>query len=128
MDQRKRLASYILAEYFGEVTETVFCALLDRGKLTLKELGLFTKITRQQIQECLTSLILHNFVEFTEDSGPAVYSALVENVFLFVRYPRYILTARRLFGVEGQQIVQCLLKNGRMTFEAAVDAVANEAG
>eukprot|EP00123_Amoebidium_parasiticum_P000039 comp10099_c0_seq1/m.4949 comp10099_c0_seq1/g.4949 ORF comp10099_c0_seq1/g.4949 comp10099_c0_seq1/m.4949 type:complete len:524 (-) comp10099_c0_seq1:481-2052(-) len=128
MDQCTRLAKYILQEYFGDVSEMAFTTLLQRGKLTFRELQTFTSLPRQELQDSLTAMVIHSLVSYVEGDGPTVYEAKPDRVFLVLRYPRYILTAKRRFGAEGQAIVQCLLKEGRLTFQQCVEMAAGETG
>lgn len=57
--------------------------------------------------------------------GAVEYRVCVERVLHMLRYPRYIYTAKSLYGDTGELIVEEILQRGQMTMSCAVKTVAD---
>lgn len=57
--------------------------------------------------------------------SPVEYRASCERILRILRYPRYIYTAKTLYGDTGELIIEELLERGHMTMSSAVKTVAD---
>lgn len=60
-----------------------------------------------------------------QQRGPVEYEARCRRVLRILRYPRYIYTAKSLYGDTGELLVEELLLNGHMSMSALVRKVAD---
>lgn len=58
-------------------------------------------------------------------NGAVEYLASAERILRILRYPRYIYTAKTLYGDTGELIVEEVLQRGHMTMSSAVRTVAD---
>lgn len=78
------------------------------------------------MKKALCVLIQHNLVTYQlQKRGFVEYQAHCQRVLRILRYPRYIYTAKSLYGDTGELIVEELLLNGKMTMSALVKKVAD---
>lgn len=79
-----------------------------------------------QVKKALCVLIQHNLVRYQlQKRGCVEYEARCRRVLRVLRYPRYIYTAKTLYGDTGELLVEELLLNGQMTMSAVVRKVAD---
>ena len=117
-----KLVGLTLKELFGDIIETIskelmcwnnqtFSTLLRRESLS----GLKGKAGQQKISQALMILIKHNLVTFSRnsDDGLIRYTFHAEQALNLIRYPRYIILAKTLFGDEGEVLVEELLFHGQ---------------
>lgn len=79
-----------------------------------------------QVKKALCVLIQHNLVRYQlQKRGCVEYEAQCRRVLRVLRYPRYIYTAKTLYGDTGELLVEELLLNGQMTMSAVVRKVAD---
>ena len=124
--QQKRLASLILKEHYGQVVEKVGTYLVAKGPRPLRDIIRDTKLTRDQVQQCLCCLIQHHFVTFeVNKKSVTLYNAWISNVLLRARAPRYIYCAKSLFEYTGELIVDEILQHGSIAMSKVVAKVAN---
>ncbi|KAJ8383778.1 hypothetical protein AAFF_G00214650 [Aldrovandia affinis] len=108
--QEVRLCGLLLQEHFGEVVEK------SNTPLDL-------------VKKSLCVLVQHGMCVFRGGrrgpSGPAEYCASPDRVLRILRFPRYIYTAKTLYGDTGELIVEEVLQRGHMTMSHAVRTVAD---
>ncbi|XP_054637763.1 DNA-directed RNA polymerase III subunit RPC3 isoform X2 [Dunckerocampus dactyliophorus] len=101
--QEVRLCGLLLQEHFGEVVEKVkksLCVLIQHGTCT--------------------------FSPGRKGPGsPAEFQTSCNLILKILRYPRYIYTAKTLYGDTGELIVEELLQRGHMTMSSIVKIVAD---
>lgn len=59
----------------------------------------------------------------SDDRGTVEFYCDINQVLLLVRYPRYMHTAKSLYGDLGELIIEEILANGRLTFSQCVQKV-----
>lgn len=57
--------------------------------------------------------------------SPAEYRSSCDRILRILRYPRYIYTAKTLYGDTGELIIEELLQRGHMTMSSTVKTVAD---
>ncbi|NXU93439.1 RPC3 polymerase, partial [Xiphorhynchus elegans] len=120
-----RLCSLLLQEYFGEIVEKVGNSLLRTGPRPLRLLVGDTGLLPDQVKKALCVLLQHQLARFEpQPRGPVEYSALSGPILRLLRYPRYIYTAKSLYGDPGELLVEELLLHGHLAMSRAVSRVA----
>ncbi|XP_071273390.1 DNA-directed RNA polymerase III subunit RPC3 isoform X2 [Agelaius tricolor] len=121
-----RLCSLLLREHFGEIVEKVGNSLLRTGPRPLRLLVGDTGLLPDQVKKALCVLIQHHLVRFeAQPRGWVEYEARRERVLRILRYPRYIYTAKALYGDPGELLVEELLLHGHLPMSSAVARVAD---
>ncbi|KAI1230020.1 hypothetical protein IHE44_0010741 [Lamprotornis superbus] len=121
-----RLCSLLLQEHFGEIVEKVGNSLLRTGPRPLRLLVGDTGLLPDQVKKALCVLIQHNLVRYeVQPRGSVEYEARSERILRILRYPRYIYTAKTLYGDPGELLVEELLLHGHLPMSCAVARVAN---
>ncbi|NXE17049.1 RPC3 polymerase, partial [Lophotis ruficrista] len=121
-----KLCSLLLREHFGEIVEKIGTHLLRTGAQPLRLLVGDTGLLLEQAKKALCVLIQHNLASYRlQKRGFVEYEAHCERVLRLLRYPRYIYTAKTLYGDGGELLVEELLLNGKMTMSAVVRKVAD---
>uniref|UniRef100_A0A673G5D6 DNA-directed RNA polymerase III subunit RPC3 n=1 Tax=Sinocyclocheilus rhinocerous TaxID=307959 RepID=A0A673G5D6_9TELE len=127
--QEVRLCGLLLQEHFGNVVEKVGTHLIRSGVLTLRALAHETKLPLDLVKKSLCVLVQHGMCTFGAGrrgpAGPVEYRINCERVFHMLRYPRYIYTAKSLYGDTGELIVEEILQRGQMTMSSTVKTVAD---
>lgn len=78
------------------------------------------------MRKALCVLLQHNLATYQlQKRGCVEYEAERRRVLRILRYPRYIYTAKALYGDTGELLVEELLLNGKMTLSAVVRKVAD---
>ncbi|XP_077012029.1 DNA-directed RNA polymerase III subunit RPC3 isoform X2 [Tamandua tetradactyla] len=120
------LCSLLLQEHFGEIVEKIGVHLIRTGSQPLRAIAHDTGTSLDQVKKALCVLIQHNLVVYqVHKRGMVEYEAQCGRVLWMLRYPRYIYTAKTLYGDTGELIVEELLLNGKMTMSAVVKKVAD---
>uniref|UniRef100_A0AAY4AHX3 DNA-directed RNA polymerase III subunit RPC3 n=1 Tax=Denticeps clupeoides TaxID=299321 RepID=A0AAY4AHX3_9TELE len=82
-----------------------------------------------QVKKSLCVLVQHGMCVFGSGrrgpGGPTEYRCLVERILYTLRFPRYIYTAKSLYGDTGELIVEEVLQRGEMTMSSVVKTVAD---
>ncbi|XP_041333135.1 DNA-directed RNA polymerase III subunit RPC3-like, partial [Pyrgilauda ruficollis] len=105
-----RLCSLLLQEHFGEIVEKVGNSLLRTGPRPLRLLVGDTGLLPDQVKKALCVLIQHGLARYeAQPRGPVEYEARGRRVLRLLRYPRYIYTAKALYGDPGELLVEELL-------------------
>uniref|UniRef100_A0A6I8Q645 DNA-directed RNA polymerase III subunit RPC3 n=2 Tax=Xenopus tropicalis TaxID=8364 RepID=A0A6I8Q645_XENTR len=121
-----KLCSLLLQEHYGEIVDRVGTFLIRTGNQPLRVIANETGTSLDQVKKALCVLIQHNLVTYQLNKrGFVEYKAHVDRFLRILRYPRYIYTAKTLYGDTGELIVEELLLNGKMTLSAAVKKVAD---
>ncbi|NXO96594.1 RPC3 polymerase, partial [Certhia brachydactyla] len=121
-----RLCSLLLQEHFGEIVEKVGNSLLRTGPRPLRLLVGDTGLLPDQVKKALCVLIQHNLVGYeVQPRGFVEYEARSERILRILRYPRYIYTAKTLYGDPGELLVEELLLHGHLPMSCAVARVAD---
>ncbi|KAM4600891.1 DNA-directed RNA polymerase III subunit RPC3 isoform 2-T2 [Polymixia lowei] len=127
--QEVRLCGLLLQEHFGEVVEKVCTHLLRSGALNLRTIVHETGTPLDLVKKSLCVLMQHGVCVFSSGrkgpGSPVEYRASCERILRILRYPRYIYTAKTLYGDTGELIVEELLQRGHMTMSSAVKTVAD---
>uniref|UniRef100_A0A8C0UTQ6 DNA-directed RNA polymerase III subunit RPC3 n=1 Tax=Cyanistes caeruleus TaxID=156563 RepID=A0A8C0UTQ6_CYACU len=121
-----RLCSLLLQEHFGEIVEKVGNSLLRTGPRPLRLLVGDTGLLPDQVKKALCVLIQHNLVRYeVQPRGSVEYEARSKRILRILRYPRYIYTAKTLYGDPGELLVEELLLHGHLPMSCAVARVAD---
>ncbi|XP_041259968.1 DNA-directed RNA polymerase III subunit RPC3 isoform X2 [Onychostruthus taczanowskii] len=121
-----RLCSLLLQEHFGEIVEKVGNSLLRTGPRPLRLLVGDTGLLPDQVKKALCVLIQHGLARYeAQPRGPVEYEARRRRVLRLLRYPRYIYTAKALYGDPGELLVEELLLHGQLPMSSAVARVAD---
>ncbi|KAM9782667.1 DNA-directed RNA polymerase III subunit RPC3 [Neosynchiropus ocellatus] len=127
--QETRLCSLLLKEHFGEVVEKVGTHLLRSGAQNFRTIIHETGISPDLIKKSLCVLMQHGVCQFSSGrrgpGSPTEYRTSCHLILRFLRYPRYIYTAKTLYGDTGELIVEELLQRGHMTMSSIVKTVAD---
>nr|XP_046254331.1 DNA-directed RNA polymerase III subunit RPC3 isoform X2 [Scatophagus argus] len=127
--QEVRLCGLLLREHFGEVVEKVGTHLLRSGAQNLRTLIHETGISLDLVKKSLCVLVQHGACVFTSGrrgpGSPTEYRASCDWILRILRYPRYIYTAKTLYGDTGELIIEELLQRGEMTMSSTVKTVAD---
>ncbi|XP_027765824.1 DNA-directed RNA polymerase III subunit RPC3 [Empidonax traillii] len=121
-----RLCSLLLQEHFGEIVEKVGTSLLRTGPRPLRLLVGDTGLLPDQVKKALCVLLQHDLARFeAQPRGPVEYEARSQRILRILRYPRYIYTAKTLYGDPGELLVEELLLHGHLAMSCAVARVAD---
>ncbi|XP_029307915.1 DNA-directed RNA polymerase III subunit RPC3 [Cottoperca gobio] len=127
--QEVRLCGLLLQEHFGEVVEKVGTHLLKSGAQNLRMLIHETGISLDLVKKSLCVLVQHGACVFTSGrkgpGSPTEYRTGCDRILRILRYPRYIYTAKTLYGDTGELIIEELLQRGHMTMSSTVKTVAD---
>ncbi|XP_068180424.1 DNA-directed RNA polymerase III subunit RPC3 [Antennarius striatus] len=127
--QEVRLCGLLLREHFGEVVEKVGVHLLRSGTQNLRAIFHETGISLDLVKKTLCVLMQHGFCTFSSGrrgpGSPTEYRASCDRILRILRYPRYIYTAKTLYGDTGELIIEELLQRGEMTMSSTVKTVAD---
>lgn len=82
-----------------------------------------------QVKKSLCVLMQHGTCVFSPGrkgpGSPTEYQTSADRILRILRYPRYIYTAKTLYGDTGELIVEELLQRGHMTMSSTVKTVAD---
>ncbi|XP_031643246.1 DNA-directed RNA polymerase III subunit RPC3 isoform X3 [Oncorhynchus kisutch] len=127
--QEVRLCGLLLQEHFGEVVERIGTHLLRGGAQNLRTIANETNTPLDLVKKSLCVLVQHGACDFGSGrrgpGSPVEYRASCERVLRVLRYPRYIYTAKTLYGDTGELIVEEVLQRGHMTMSNTVKTVAD---
>lgn len=127
--QEVRLCGLLLQEHFGEVVEKVGTHLIRSGAQSLRTVVNETGTPLDLVKKSLCVLLQHGLCTYSSGrkgpGSPVEYWASCERILGILRYPRYIYTAKTLYGDTGELIVEELLQRGHMTMSSTVKTVAD---
>lgn len=82
-----------------------------------------------QVKKSLCVLVQHGVCVFSSGrkgpGSPTEYVTSCDLILRILRYPRYIYTAKTLYGDTGELIIEELLQRGHMTMSSTVKTVAD---
>ncbi|NXG16505.1 RPC3 polymerase, partial [Grallaria varia] len=126
-----RLCSLLLQEHFGEIVEKVGDSLLRTGPRPLRlrtavpGMAVTPPTPLPQVKKALCVLIQHHLVSYeASPRGPVEYEARGGRILRLLRYPRYVYTAKALYGDPAELLVEELLLHGRLAMSRALARVA----
>lgn len=127
--QEVRLCGLLLQEHFGEMVEKVGTHLLKSGAQNLRMILHETGISLDLLKKSLCVLVQHGACVFSSGrkgpGSPTEYRTSCDRILRILRYPRYIYTAKTLYGDTGELIIEELLQRGHMTMSSTVKTVAD---
>ncbi|XP_071325628.1 DNA-directed RNA polymerase III subunit RPC3 [Trachinotus anak] len=127
--QEVRLCGLLLREHFGEVVEKVGTHLLRSGAQNLRTIIHETDVSLDLVKKSLCVLVQHGVCVFSSGrkgpGSPTEYQTSCDRILRILRYPRYIYTAKTLYGDTGELIIEELLQRGHMTMSSTVKTVAD---
>uniref|UniRef100_A0AAQ6ADD0 DNA-directed RNA polymerase III subunit RPC3 n=1 Tax=Amphiprion ocellaris TaxID=80972 RepID=A0AAQ6ADD0_AMPOC len=127
--QEVRLCGLLLHEHFGEVVEKVGTHLLRSGAQNLRTIIHETGLSVDLVKKSLMVLVQHGACLFSSGrkgpGSPTEYRSGCDRILRILRYPRYIYTAKTLYGDTGELVVEELLQRGHMTMSGTVKTVAD---
>ncbi|XP_076010720.1 DNA-directed RNA polymerase III subunit RPC3 [Genypterus blacodes] len=127
--QEVRLCGLLLREHFGDVVEKVGTQLLKSGAQNLRVIIHEAGIPLDLVKKSLCVLVHHGACVFSTGrrgpGSPTEYQTSCERILRILRYPRYIYTAKTLYGDTGELIIEELLQRGHMTMSSTVKTVAD---
>ncbi len=108
-----KLLEKVLGEVFGESVALVAAKLHHWNGQTFQQLLLPPRIPRSR--DALVVLIQRNLVSFSEcpRSGRMIYTLKEDRALSLVKYPRFLVLCKTLFGDEGELIVEEVFKTGQ---------------
>ncbi|KAJ1569357.1 DNA-directed RNA polymerase III subunit RPC3, partial [Cladochytrium tenue] len=112
------LARQVVREHFGDIVETVFAALVRKGRQLFSGILAATRLQPKQVRECLFILVQHGaarHIETTEGHRQMVYYSVdYSGVLLRDRVPLFARLALERFGQTGAEIVLHMSTHGRV--------------
>lgn len=76
------------------------------------------------MKKCISVGIQHQIIKFEENKKtPTTYQAIPENILLRARYPKFVHSAKVLYGDVAELIVENVLMNGAQTLSHLVAKV-----
>ncbi|KAG8010034.1 DNA-directed RNA polymerase III subunit RPC3 [Nibea albiflora] len=127
--QELRLCGLLLREHFGEVVAKVATHLLRSGAQNLRTIIHETGISLDLVKKSLCVLVQHGACVFSSGrkgpGSPTEYRTSCDQILRILRYPRYIYSAKTLYGDTGELIIEELLQRGDMTMSSTVKTVAD---
>lgn len=82
-----------------------------------------------QVKKSLCVLVQHGVCVFNSGrrgpGSPTEYRTSCDRILRILRFPRYIYTAKTLYGDTGELIVEELLQRGELTMSSTVKTVAD---
>ncbi|XP_072139026.1 DNA-directed RNA polymerase III subunit RPC3 [Mobula birostris] len=121
-----QICSHLLQAHYGQIVANVGTHLVRNGCQPLRLIASDTDTPVDQVKKALCVLIHHNCAAYRlHKRGYVEYELLGANVQRILRYPRYIYSAKTLYGDTGELIVEELLQNGKMSMSAVVKKVAD---
>ncbi|XP_037532847.1 DNA-directed RNA polymerase III subunit RPC3 [Nematolebias whitei] len=127
--QEIRLCGLLLREHFGDVVEKVGKQLLRGGAQNLRSVVHETGLSLDLVKKTLCVLVQHGACSFASGrkgpGSPTEYWAHCDRILRILRYPRYIYTAKTLYGDTGELLIEELLQRGHMMMSGTVKTVAD---
>ncbi|RDX69884.1 DNA-directed RNA polymerase III subunit RPC3, partial [Mucuna pruriens] len=135
-----KFAVHLITNHFGNLVSKVCENLLSHGPLTLDQLIRHTELTKEQVKNSLLVLVQHNcvqaFVSSPEDDDDGVdrlrvrtqYLALFDNIIHRLRFPKFLEIVSRKLDEECVELLDGLLRDGRLTLKQMVDRASQGKG
>ena len=115
-----KICYLILKEVFDERVASIGDKLHQWNGQTFQQLLLPPRV--QKTAESLVVLINHNLVSFQEcpRTGRATYNLLEDRVLSLLKFPRYLILGKTLFGDEGELVIEELFKMGQASMTSVL--------
>ncbi|KAF1880504.1 hypothetical protein Lal_00011562 [Lupinus albus] len=128
-----KLAVHLITTHFGNIVANVCENLLRKGPLTLEQLIRFTELKREQVKNSLLVLVQHNCVQpfrnqDQQDGAKTEYMALFDNILHRPRFPKFLDIVSRKLDDECVELLDGLLRNGRLTLQQMADRASEGKG
>ncbi|XP_067878635.1 DNA-directed RNA polymerase III subunit RPC3 [Heterodontus francisci] len=121
-----QICSHLLLAHYGQIVAKVGTHLIHTGCQPLRLIANDTETPIDQVKKALCVLIHHNFASYhVHKRGFVEYEVHCTHIIHILRYPRYIYSAKTLYGDTGELIIEELLQNGKMTMSGVVKKVAD---
>ncbi|XP_065587267.1 DNA-directed RNA polymerase III subunit RPC3 [Cyrtonyx montezumae] len=121
-----QLCSLLLREHFGDIVAAVGEFLVRAGSAALHTVLTGTGLRLPQVRRALCVLLQQQLAVFeAQPRGAVHYAVRCGRVLRVLRYPRYIYTAKALYGDSAELVVEELLLHGCLSMSAAVRQVAD---
>ncbi|XP_078390207.1 DNA-directed RNA polymerase III subunit RPC3 [Cetorhinus maximus] len=121
-----QICSRLLLAHYGQIVAKVGTHLIRTGCQPLRLMANDTETPIDQVKKALCVLIHHNFASYhVHKRGFVEYEVHCAHIIRILRYPRYIYSAKTLYGDTGELIIEELLQNGKMTMSGVVKKVAD---
>ncbi|KAL9317574.1 hypothetical protein ACSQ67_014091 [Phaseolus vulgaris] len=114
--------------------------LFSHGSLTLDQLVRYSELTKDQVKNSLLVLVQHNccqaFISAPEDDDDDAdrlrvrtqYLVLFDNIIHRLRFPKFLETVSRKLDEECVELLDGLLRDGRLTLKQMVDRASQGKG
>lgn len=139
--EKLKLCEQMVLDHFGAVAAQISSILLERGRLTLKEIERFVVArvqpgatfsnpqapARSQILHAILALVQHNILyhirldvdgsvikDIEEPGGTEYYEVNPDAILSRARFGRYLEVAERLWGQQGLELTSLVLQNGKI--------------
>lgn len=117
--------------WYGSCAHCLFCFTYTMGIWfhgVLFNLVVFS-FFKMQVKKSLCVLVQHGVCVFSSGrrgpGSPTEYRTSCDRILRILRFPRYIYTAKTLYGDTGELIVEELLQRGELTMSSTVKTVAD---
>uniref|UniRef100_H2ZAS8 DNA-directed RNA polymerase III subunit RPC3 n=1 Tax=Ciona savignyi TaxID=51511 RepID=H2ZAS8_CIOSA len=119
------LAYELLLEHYGKIVADVARFLLQNGWQPLKYIALKTNMKIDQVRKALCLLIQHKLAKFHVRKKRLVeYEIELRNVMAILFHPKFIYTAKLLYGDTAELIVEETLQHGIIQMSTVIKNVA----
>ena len=116
----RKLCYLVLNEVFGDLVAGIGDKLHQWNGQTLQQLFIPPRIPKTA--ECLAVLINHNIVKFQEcpRTGKVIYYLKEDRVIALIKFPRYLILTKTLFGDEAELLVEEMFKLGQCSMTSVI--------
>lgn len=116
-----RLCAWIIKSHFGDMVSLVVQTLAAHGRLSFRELVLFTKLKPRAIAASLIVLSQHGLLWHSNVQDDERYECNVDECLQRQRFGKFLLIANDLYGEYGVLVVQTILDHGRVRFPQLIE-------
>lgn len=74
--------------------------LATRGRLSFRDLVLFTKLSPRIIRGAILVLVQHNLLWHSTSDGDEIFELIIEDCFMRLRFGKYVQIAQDVLGDE----------------------------
>ena len=75
-------------------------ALATRGRLSFRDLVLFTRLNPRIIRGAILVLVQHNLLWHSTSDGTEIFELIIEDCFMRLRFGKYVQIAQDVLGDE----------------------------
>lgn len=88
--------------------------LTSRGRLSFRDLAMFTKLKLRALRAAILALVQHNLLWHSDTNGEEMFEFNTDECLARLRYGKYLLLAKELFGEEVRIFYLILCSLNRM--------------